>query len=65
MEYEYESETDEDRESNDESECEFDEINADNLPTFSDQITVSESTSTMNVPSVLRPPSNDVMAGVP
>jgi len=64
MESEYEYDTDEDRESNDESESEFDEINVDNLPTFSDRINVSEYARTVNVPSVLRPPSGDVMASV-
>jgi len=64
MESEYEYEADEKIGSNDESESEIDEISVENLPTFSDRITVSEPARTMNVPSVLRPPSNDVMTGV-
>jgi len=47
MESEYEYETDEERGSNDESESEVDEIIVENLPTFSDRITVSEPARTM------------------
>jgi len=64
MESEYEYETDEEIGSNDESESEVDEVIVEKLPILSDRITVSEPARTMNVPSVLRPPSNDVMAGV-
>jgi len=64
MDSEYEDETDEEIGSNDESESEIDDIIVENLPTLSNRITVSEPARTMNVPSVLRPSSNDVMAGV-
>jgi len=64
MESEIEYESDEEIGSNDESEFEMDELNVEKLPTLDNQIVTSETARTMNVPSVLRPPSNAMMADV-
>jgi len=50
MESEYEYETDEEVGSNDESESEVDEVSVENLPTFSDRITVGEPARTIERP---------------
>jgi len=64
MDSEIKYESDEEIGSNDESESEIDEVSVGNLPTHDDRIITSETARTMNVPSVLRPPSNDMTAGV-
>jgi len=64
MDSEIEYESDEEIRGNDEPESEIDEGSVENLLTHDDQIITSETARTMNVPSVLRPPSTDTMAGV-
>jgi len=60
IEYEFEDEVG----SMDEPESEIDEVSVEDLLTHDELIVSSATAHTMNVPSVLRPPSNDTMAGV-
>jgi len=64
MDSEIEYESDEEIGGIDEPEFEIDEVSVENLLTHDDPTISSETAHTMNVPSVLRPPSNDMMAGV-
>jgi len=64
MDSEIEYESDEEIGGIDEPESEIDEVSVENLLTHDDPINSSETARTMNVPSVLRPPSNVMMADV-